>query len=159
MPYMQEYKTSFTLDKAYFQECFEQSAVIEPGIQAYKKAIAIASVGALLVLFTEVNDYAAWFIFCLGVLEAVSTHYRKPWWVTRQMLSRASKSQVELIINDEGIFTKSRFDQVDIPWSSIAGIESTELGWLIKHQKGRTYLSNSHLSEETRLFIEKEMNK
>jgi hypothetical protein len=113
----------------------------------------------VLVLFTDVNDYAAWFIFCLGILEAVSTHYRKPWWVTRQMLSRASKSEVELTINSDGIFTKSRFAQVDIPWQSISNIDATELGWLISHQNGRTYLSNSHLSEEIRSFIEKQMNK
>jgi len=156
---MQEYKTSFILDKPYFQECFDQSAIVEPGINAYKKAIAIAAVGAVLVLFTDVNDYAAWFIFCLGILEAVSTHYRKPWWVTRQMLSRASKSEVELTINSDGIFTKSRFAQVDIPWQSISNIDATELGWLISHQNGRTYLSNSHLSEEIRSFIEKQMNK
>jgi len=155
---MQEYKTTFILDKPYFQECFDQSAIVEPGLSAYKKAIAISAVGAVLVLSTDVNDYAAWFIFCLGILEAVSTHYRKPWWVTRQMLSRASKSEVELTINNDGIFTQSRFAQVDIPWQNISNIKTTDLGWLITHKKGRTYLSNSHLSTETRLFIEKKMN-
>mgnify|MGYP003675627250 CR=1 FL=1 len=53
------YSTTYELDKAHFQECFSESVVIVTSISAYKKSIALTVAGMLLVLFTEMNPYAA----------------------------------------------------------------------------------------------------
>ena len=152
------YSTTYELDKAHFQECFSESVVIVTPINAYKKSIALTIAGMLLVLFTQMNPYAAWFVFALGILEAVSTYYRKPWWVMRQMLSKAAKSNVDLTIDEQGIVSKSFYASLTLLWSDVLCIETTQLGWLIKHAKGRSYISNKNLSAAAILFITKKFD-
>lgn len=148
------YATTFILDKAYFTECHEQSVKVDDFWQAYFKAIFFTVFGALLVLFTPINGYVAWFLFALGIVEALGVYYQKPWWVARQMLSRASKSEVTLTINDEGINSHSFYVDQTILWSDITAIEKTHLGWLFIHDKGKNYISASFLSDEAITFIE-----
>jgi hypothetical protein len=152
------YSTTYELDKAHFQECFSESVVIVTPINAYKKSTVLTIAGMLLVLFTQMNPYAAWFVFALGILEAVSTYYRKPWWVMRQMLSKAAKSNVDLTIDEQGIVSKSFYASLTLLWSDVLCIETTQLGWLIKHAKGRSYISNKNLSAAAILFITKKFD-
>ncbi|GHE95228.1 YcxB family protein [Thalassotalea profundi] len=145
---MSVYKTTFILDKAYYQECYEESVAKIPFHQAYFKAGILLLLGGCFVLFTEINQYAAWFVFSLGVLEAVAQYYRKPWWVMRQMLSRASKAEVELVIDEISISTTSFYSEKIIKWSEIQALNETENGWIIVHPQGRSYLSKQHLNAE-----------
>jgi len=147
------YSTTFVLDRNYYTECFEQSVIMEHALRRYAKAIFFSFFGALLVLFTEVNEYAAWFVFALGILEALSVRYQKPWWVTRQMFSRASKSEVKLAIDDTGISTDSFYQKSSYAWSDFSTITSTDKGWLLVHAQGKNYISNQFLSNEAKSFI------
>ncbi len=158
MPQPFSYKTTYQLDKAHFQECYSESAIILTSFHAYKKSIVLIIAGMLLVLFTQMNPYAAWFVFAIGILEAVSTYYQKPWWVMRQMLSKAAKGNVDLTIDEEGIVSKSYYATLTLLWSEVLLIETTELGWLIKHAKGRSYISNNNLSEDAILFLTEKLN-
>jgi hypothetical protein len=152
------YSTTYELDKAHFQECFSESVVIVTPINAYKKSIALTIAGMLLVLFTQMNPYAAWFVFALGILEAVSTYYQKPWWVMRQMLSKAAKGNVDLTIDEQGIVSKSFYASLTLLWSDVLFIEKTQLGWLIKHAKGRSYISNKNLSAAAIVFLTEKLD-
>jgi len=152
------YSTTYQLDKAHFQECYSESAIIDTSFNAYKKSVVLTIAGILLVLFTQMNPYAAWFIFSLGILEAVSTYYQKPWWVMRQMLSKAAKGNVDLTIDDHGIESKSFYASLTLLWSEVLCIEKTKLGWLIKHEKGRSYISSQNLSAEAVIFLTEKFN-
>ncbi|MBA6264150.1 MAG: YcxB family protein [Colwellia sp.] len=152
------YSTTYELDKAHFQECFSESVVIVTPINAYKKSIALTIAGMLLVLFTQMNPYAAWFVFALGILEAVSTYYQKPWWVMRQMLSKAAKGNVDLTIDEQGIVSKSFYASLTLLWSDVLFIKKTQLGWLIKHAKGRSYISNKNLSAAAIVFLTEKLD-
>lgn len=145
---MTEYKTQFVLDKAYYQECFEQSVVPISFYQAYLKAGILILLGGCFVLFSEINQYAAWFVFSLGILEAVAQYYRKPWWVMRQMLSRAAKGEVDLTIDEVSITTKSFYHEQVILWGDIEALNETDSGWVIIHKQGRSYLSKQHLNAQ-----------
>lgn len=147
------YKTSFVLDKPYFIECFEQSVKKELTLRDYFKAIFFIAFGALLVITTDINPYASWFIFTLGILEALSVYYQKPWWVTRQMLSRVSNSSVELEVSDKGVFTKNFKSNTELSWQAIETIEKTEKGWLLIQGGNKTYLAKGHLSDEAIKFV------
>jgi len=147
------FSTTFILDKPYFTECFEQSVNVEHSMKAYSKAIFFVLFGAILVLFTEINAYAAWFIFSLGIVEALSVYYQRPWWVTRQMLSRAAKSEVKLTIDDLAISTDSFYLQSQLNWQDISALKTTQKGWLIVHAKGKNYISNQFLSDEAKSFL------
>lgn len=154
-----EYQSSFILDKTHFRECYEESVSSKPFLQSYGKAIVMLIIGAALVLFSEINPYAAWFIFSLGVLEVVSTYYRKPWWVMRQMLSKAAKSKVVIEVTSDHIRTHSFYADNKMPFTEISVIEATQKGWLITHTSGRHYISNRCLSEFAQQFIADKKNK
>ena len=142
----ESYHHQFVLDKSYYRECFEQSESSKSFAQLYTKALIFIVLGIVLVLFTEINDYAAWFIFSLGILEVVAQHYRKAWWVTRQMLSKEAKSTVELRIDEQKLSTKSYYHQQDILWQDVKAIKQTSLGYIISYPAGTSYLSKKHLN-------------
>jgi len=145
--------SSFILNKAYFNECYSESVIADTSFRAYFKSIVLTLVGLALLLFTQITPYATWFIIALGLLEAVSVFYHQPWWVIRQMLSKASNSEVTLLIDDNGISTQSFYLSSQILWSDVENIQQTTLGFLIKHLNGRTYLSASTLSNSMRNFL------
>lgn len=145
--------TTFILDKAYFSECYSESVNIEQSFKIYLKACVLSVFGLSVLLFSEVSAYIAWFIVVLGVLDAVSVYYQKPWWVLRQMLSKASHSEVTLLINDQGIESRSFYLDSKILWSDISKIQQTKFGFLIVHSAGRSYFSAMGLSTETKEFI------
>ncbi|NQY62451.1 MAG: YcxB family protein [Alteromonadaceae bacterium] len=145
--------TTFVLDKAYFQECYSESVKIEQSFKIYVKACVLSVFGLLILLFSDVSAYIGWFIVVLGFLDAVSVYYQKPWWVLRQMLSKASNSEVTLLINEQGIATTSFYSDNKILWADISKMEQTPLGFLIVHSGGRSYVSATGLSTETQGFI------
>lgn len=141
------------LNKAHFEECY--SASVSPVISAsqFYKAAALSGIGLALLLFSQTSAYLAWFLIALGVLDAVSVRYQKPWWVTRQMLSRAAGSEVLLTINSVGIHNKSHYIDQLITWSEISDVETTAHGLLIHHQQGKSYLSKSLISTAANDYI------
>lgn len=142
------YSHTFTLDKAHFNECFSQSVVSEQSIKTYFKAIVLSLFGILLVLFSDVNPYAAWFVFALGILEAISLYYRQPWWVMRQLMGKSGNNEVTLIVDDKGIAINSFYIKNMVLWGNISAIKKTSLGWVISHELGNNYISDSCLSSE-----------
>ncbi len=148
------YQSTFALDKTHFVECFEESVKPQTFSSLYTKAIVLIAIGAALVMFSELNPYAAWFIFSLGILEVVSTYYRKPWWVMRQMLSKVAKAEVTIEITDEYIRTYSFYNDNKMFYCDISNISATQKGWLISHKTGRHYISNRCLSEQVQQFLQ-----
>lgn len=148
-----QYSTTYTLDKNYFTECFQDTVKREKSIKAYGKAIAFIIVGLSLLIFTSVGGYAAAFIFALGIVEALSVRFQKAWWVTRQNYSRAANSQVNLTIDETGIGIKSSYVENNWLWTDVDFITATEHGWIITVNSSRSYLSNKCLSEEARAYL------
>ena len=148
------YQSTFILDKSHFTECYEESVVPQPFSSLYLKAIVMLIIGAGLVLFSDINPYAAWFIFSLGILEVVSTYYRKPWWVMRQMLSKVAKAEVTIEVTDEYIRTHSFYNDNKMYYCDIDSIVATDKGWLISHKSGRHYIANRCLTEQVKRFLQ-----
>lgn len=141
--------TSFyTLDREYFSECFDESANDDNNLKTYSKAIALIFMASVLFA-VKIEAYVAWFILCLGGLELLAIRYKRSWWITRQMLSRAAGSQVNIRIDDQGIFTESANHQQTLLWSDIKTIKHTEKGFVVTHNSGSSYLSKRGLNEDT----------
>jgi hypothetical protein len=152
------YQTSFILDKSHFSECFDESVTVQTPWILYRKGLILMLVGMLLVMFSELNPYAAWFIFSLGILELVSSYYRQPWWVARQMLSKAAKAEVKLAINQDSIHISSFYIDNNMQFSDIELITPTEKGWLISHNSNRHYISNRCLDKATQDFLQSKVS-
>jgi len=159
------FSASFTLDKAHYTECYTQSSTLSHDKKTYFKANVLTVFGLIILFATPVNPYAAWFVIALGILESVSVYYHKPWWVMRQMMSKASGSEVKLTIDDQGILTESFHINNRILWTDVTCVSETALGFLIYFSLGKSltgkdiasksYLSKSCLSDEAIAFIVK----
>jgi len=136
----------YILNREYFSECFDESANTTNSLKTYRLAILFSLVAG--VLFTMESElYVAWFVLCLSGVELLSIRYKRSWWITRQMFSRAAGSKVNIRIDDQGIFTDSAHHQKSMLWNDITEIRNTEKGFVIGHNSGVHYLSRSGLSE------------
>jgi hypothetical protein len=157
------FSASFILDRAHYTECYTQSSTLAHDKKTYFKANTLTVFGLIILFFTPVNPYAAWFVIALGIVESVSVYYHKPWWVTRQMLSKASRSEVKLTLDAQGILTESFHINSRILWSDVTSIVETDLGFVIYFSLGissmgkdiasKSYISKSCLSDEAAVFI------
>jgi hypothetical protein len=165
------FSTQFTLDKAHYNECYSQSSTLVHNKKTYFKANILTIFGLFILLFTPVNTYAAWFVIAMGLIESVSVYYHQPWWVTRQMLSKASGSTVDLTIDDKGILTKSFHVNSRILWSDVTEITETELGFVVfftLHKNGnkasgkgvssKSYVSKKGLDANIIEFVKSKQN-
>ena len=156
------FTSKFILDKPHFNECYSQSNTIEHSENAYFKAGVLMLFGLIILLFTPVNNYAAWFVVALGILEALAIYYSQPWWVLRQMLSKASGSDVTLTIDEQGVLSESFYHNGRILWSDVCDIKETQLGFVLHFTIGKktskSYLSKSHLSNSAQEFIVKRID-
>lgn len=147
------YSTYFVLNKAHFNECFANSVVDKVTLVDYRKAMGFVVVGMVLGMTTELNDYAAYFIVGLGIVEALSVHYRRPWWVARQLWSKAGNNKVTLTMDDDGLHTEAIHLKSSIAWQDISEIKTTQDGFLLSHQQGKSYISGSCLDDEAQAFL------
>ena len=147
------YNSEFVLDKPHFHECYQQTAVVKSGISAYKKPIFLFVLGMLAASVAQQYQSLAMFIIVLSVVDALSVRFAEAWWVWRQMLSKVSNSTVQLVIDDKGIATSSLYQKLELTWSAIEKIEKTSQGVIITHKHGRSYLSDSCLSDEATQYL------
>lgn len=141
------YTKTFTLSKDYLSECYDQSVAVKITILTYKRAIISLVFGICLLVFKLVSDYLAFLVIAFGVLEVFSTRYAKTWWLWRQMLGKSYKSTVTMLINETGINISSIHVDETIEWQGVSAIDKTGLGFIVRHAKGASYLSNSFLDE------------
>ncbi len=151
------FTSKFILDKAHFNECYCQTNTVDRSSKAFFKSAVLTLFGLYLLLFTQVNAYAAWFVVALGILEAVSIYYHQPWWVLRQMFSKAAGSEVVVIIDEKGILSESFYHTERILWQNITELKESDLGFTIffniDKNSGKRYLSKSCLSIEAQTYL------
>jgi len=146
------YTTQYTLDKSHFSECFDESVPQNTSLRGYLKPIILFLIGTSLLL-VGFNGYASWFLIVLSVLDALSVYYKKPWWLMRQMMSKAANNEVTLTLDEQGISNDSFYVNGTILWQDIVSINETSKGFLIKQARGVSYLSKRSLDETAKEFV------
>ena len=147
--------TTYTLDKPYYYECFDESHSYSKAAKPKYFLLALLVCLGLISIYAMDDHYLGTFLIMLGVLECVAFYYRRPWWVTRQMFSRASGSTVTLSFTDDAISTENHYKSHTFKWAEITHIIKTNRGYLVHHNKGMQYISSSVLTDEMRDFINK----
>lgn len=138
---------TYTLDKPYYYECFDESLPYSSQAKPkYPLLVLLISLGLLAFYMLE-NHYLGSFMFTLAIVECLSFYYKRPWWVTRQMLSRASGSEVTVSFDDEGVKAENPYKSYQLSWQQINEIIETERGYILKADKGMQYLSKQALNE------------
>ena len=150
------YSTTYILDKSHFNETYDASTVPTSNAKRYVGSFILGLAGLALLIFTDLNPYAAWFIVAIAALEVFSLRFRKSWWLARQMLSKAANNPLNLHLDEQGIRTQSLHVNSQLNWREMSKIEKTSQGWLFYHGKGKSYLSARCLSDEANQFIAKQ---
>lgn len=153
-----QYSTRYKLDSSHFRETFEESGANDITLSAYFKAVFLVLAGLSILVLTDIIPYAAWFIIVLGIVDALSVYFRKPWWLARQMISMDANIELSLTIDEKGISSQSSRLNSQILWNDIADIKKSNRGWVIQHVAGKTYLSANHLSDEAIAFVDEKMS-
>ncbi|TRX53174.1 YcxB family protein [Thalassomonas sp. M1454] len=150
------YTTSFTLDRAHYKECFEQSNALQPKSNSrFIKPVVMVLFG-LFFYATKIDGISAHlgaFFFILAFVEVLNTIYARGWWVTRQMLSKAAGNDVTISLNETGLDINSDFVKQSIQWTEITSATPTEKGLVLKVNNASHYLSKSCFSEDAWQFI------
>jgi hypothetical protein len=146
-----EHSNSYTLNREYFSECFDQTANTTT-LKTYRQAILFI-VAASILFVMNIEAYIAWFLACIGGVELLSIRFKRSWWITRQMLSRAAGNVVTIRLDDQGIYTDSAHHQQAILWNDITEIKPTEKGFVITHTGGSSYLSKQVLDEDALVLL------
>ncbi|WP_166424157.1 YcxB family protein [Paraglaciecola sp. 20A4] len=147
------YSTTYLLDKSHYIETYEASVPADNSKKVYLIAALLALVGLAVLMLTEINAFVAWFIIALGGLEVFSIRFKKPWWLARQLISKAANTELTLTIDEDAVSSKSIHIESIIRWADISKIESTENGWLLYHNDSKNYLSARALTEEAKAFV------
>ncbi|WP_394191819.1 YcxB family protein [Pseudoalteromonas atlantica] len=150
-----QFNTSYTLDKPYFYECFDESLPYSTQAKPkYGLLILLISLGLISIYALE-QHYLGNFMIVAAIVECIAFYYRRPWWVTRQMLSRASGSKAKLTIDETGFSSENPHKSYQITWQQIDDVIFTPRGILLKNKKGMQYISKSILSDEAIAYIKK----
>lgn len=152
------FSTTYVLDKTHYSETYDESSTNADSKAGYIKSVALALLGMVILYFTDISAYIAWFIVGLGALEALSVRFHKAWWLARQMISKAANNKVTLTIDEDHVCSTSIHVDSKIAWADISKIEQTQLGWLLYHSGGRSYISNRCLSAEAQKFVSAKAN-
>jgi hypothetical protein len=146
------FNANYILDKAHFNECFEQSAA-KNQLKDYRKAAILLLMGIALMFVESEQYYVAYFLCGLGVIDYFSVQHKQAWWVWRQLWSKSAQNKVNLTFDHQGIKTESKHINTQLLWQDISHIDQTEKGLLLKSSSGTHYLSNKHLDQDTIAFI------
>ncbi|KZN38857.1 hypothetical protein N480_11485 [Pseudoalteromonas luteoviolacea S2607] len=147
------FQSEFILDKRYFQECFDESVKMSQYHKPKYALIAFLVSLGFVAHYLLSQTYLGNFLFILAVIEGIAFYYKRPWWVARQMLSRASGSKVLLTIDDEGIKAENPYRAFSVKWHDIEKVIKTEQGLIIQQQRHNQYISGTVLNQDVYDFI------
>ena len=146
------YSTEYKLDKAHFNECYEQSVTQVKGIKKYTKPFVFLLL-SICLFFSPFTDYLTYFFIGLTLIEVLSIHFKQNWWVMRQMVGKAANHIISLNIDNNGISIESDFVNQHILWSDVSDVQITEKGLLIIHNNIKSYISQNCLTVDALQFI------
>lgn len=153
MPTSLEHRHSFILNRAHFEECFDESVTPSTGWRPYVKTLGFALM-TFALLASPMPAYLGWFFMGLTMVEFLSVRYQRTWWLWRQLMSRAANTEIQLTVTDTSLITESLGQRRELNWDQLDSIERTGRGYLLCQGKGKQYLSRSALSDEAAAFLE-----
>ncbi|WP_394129043.1 YcxB family protein [Shewanella maritima] len=160
------FKTEFTIDKAYFEECFDQTANQTTEPKMFTKAAIFGVVGLALITVIGSNAsaenremvyYLGYFAIGLAVLELLSIKFKRTWWLWRQQMSKAANNKVTVTIDETGIHSQSQYVNQMVNWQDVYRLHESEVGFTLQLKQTQSYLSKRGLSEAACDFIRQKL--
>lgn len=153
MPSSLHHQHRFILNRAHYEECFDESVTPVSGWKPYIKTLGFALM-TFALLASPLPAYLGWFFMGLTLVEFLSVRYQRTWWLWRQLMSRAANTEITLTLTEATLTTESSGQPHELRWDALDRISRTPKGYLLHQGKGRQYLSRSALSDEAAIFLE-----
>lgn len=152
-----DFTTQYTLDKPFFEECYDQTSRSSTFPGSYLKAMFFLIFGGIVVQFKLLpSSYLGWFFIVLSVVEVLNVYFHRAWWVWRQTYSTGSGSKVTFHVDDSSVRYESPANSRRIAWDKIDQVQQGDLGIVFHMGKQRQYVSQSCLNDEVIAFIVKQ---
>ena len=150
----------FILDRPHLEECYDQSLPFSRNKHPRFKLIGGLIIASLLLFFFAKGlNHVAFFLLGLAVIEWISFRYRRAWWITRQVWSKNSGSNIKLTIDEKGINTQSLYINTQLLWRDVSRLDQTEKGIMLTLNNGSSnYLSKKSISQEAIYFIKAQVS-
>ena len=150
----------FILDRQHLEECYDQSQPFARNNRPRFKLIGGLIIAALILFFfVKGLNQASFFLIGLAVIEWISFRYRRSWWITRQVWSKNSGSNIKLTIDEKGINTKSLYINTQLLWKDVSRLDETEKGIMLTlNNGGSNYLSKNSISQDAIYFIKAQVS-
>ncbi len=150
-------QSTFVLSQDYLSESYDQARRY-----GSKWLLVEAIVGTLLLLlglvafvFLPDEMVLPLVLTSIGVVELLSNQIKKFFWLRRHRKSKLSNVEVEVIVDDDGLESKSPYSTSRMTWAGIEKAVRTPKGILVWPQKGMYIYFSEHLvGKETVDFIQ-----
>jgi len=154
------FESEFILDRQHLEECYDQSLPFAKNQKPRFKFMTFLVIAAVLILLLgEQQNFFAFFLLALAILEMISFHYRRSWWLTRQSWSRNAGNSIKLIIDDKGIETQSLQKSSSMLWTEVIKADETAKGVMLTLKNGSlSYLSKKDLNSQVIEFIKQQLS-
>lgn len=154
-----DFTTEYTLNKPFFEECYDQTSRPSTFPKSYLKAMFFLVFGVVVVKLDLLpNSYLGWFFITLSIIEVLSVYFKRAWWVWRQTYSTGSDSKVIFQVDANGVRYESAANSRSIAWDDIDQVQQSDLGFIFHIGKQRQYISKSCLKDEAIAFIAEQNN-
>ncbi|MGB5445635.1 MAG: YcxB family protein [Psychromonas sp.] len=149
------FQSEFVLNRAHFEECFDQSALLgKKTTPRYKFMAFLVIAGCLILIYGTEQKTLGFFLIALSFVEYFSFRYRRAWWLMRQMWSRNSDNRITLTIDDLGVKIESLYNNSQLRWDEVKKAVETPKGIMLFLNNGSTnYLSKATLDEQVITYI------
>lgn len=148
------FTTNYSLDKAFYAECYDETSKPVKFPKAYLKGILFLLFGGILLEFELLpNGHVGWFFVVLSIIEVLSVYFKRGWWLWRQTLGSNSSSKVVFTVDTNGVSYKNGKNTRSIAWDEIDQLTQSDLGFIFHIGRQRQYISKSCLNDEAVAFI------
>ena len=149
--------TTVTLDKEYLSECYDQLLrygsrwrVIELGV-----GIIFLLGGVALFVYTNWATPLPLVFIGIGLFEIFSNRIKTFFWLRRHARSKSANAQVEMLFDDEGFESRTRFASGRVAWDAMEKCVRTPKGILLwPYSASYYYIPELLVGSEALDFIE-----
>lgn len=151
------YEISICLNRAYFQEVYEQivSSNKQWLILEIVFGVLLVLGGATYAMLLDTGDITPYAIILFGIFETASPALKKRRWLRRQLSNKSAGKTLSLEVNEDGYTLSGAYGSTEQLWKGVDSYERTSRGIIIRPQKGAViYVSEDSEGSEVVDFIE-----
>lgn len=145
-----EYTASLTMDRAYFEESYEQWLRCRSRYRKWQISISLLAVVAAGVAWSVGPDWLVIGLIAVAVIEFVDAFRYRRYWTARRIRSRIGNrhDRVEIRVSDSGVYQKGPTSEGKMTWDAVKAVVPTDKGVFLAVGDGMSmYIPDSSMND------------